>query len=184
MPGWRILLLFIFISPAWVSADTFRLVSTPGKMRMRGNIIEAACYVDPRDRSLLVEFDDLSARDISGKPEKVSAHNFSIHLLGCSLGDSQHPGNVFQRANITFSGAPDRDNPDYLSVQSETENLAIEIYDSKGQQIHLGEPSPDYVLNPEKQTDNEQYFLRRQRRNTMQCVHHATGSSASRSRWR
>ncbi|PMC21664.1 fimbrial protein, partial [Klebsiella aerogenes] len=25
---------------------------------------------------------------------------------GCSLGDSQHPGNVFQRANITFSGAP------------------------------------------------------------------------------
>ena len=50
----------------------------------------------------------ISARDISGKPEKVSAHNFSIHLLGCSLGDSQHPGNVFQRANITFSGAPDR----------------------------------------------------------------------------
>ena len=143
MPGWRILLLFIFISPAWVSADTLRLVSTPGKMRMRGNIIEAACYVDPRDRSLLVEFDDLSARDISGKPEKVSAHNFSIHLLGCSLGDSQHPGNVFQRANITFSGAPDRDNPDYLSVQSETENLAIEIY---------GEPSPDYVLNPGKNT--------------------------------
>ena len=67
-------------------------------------------------------------------------------------GDSQHPGNVFQRANITFSGAPDRDNPDYLSVQSETENLAIEIYDSKGQQIHLGEPSPDYVLNPGKNT--------------------------------
>lgn len=61
---------FIFISPAWVLADTHRLVSTPGKMRMRGNIIEAACYVDPRDRSLLVEFDDLSARDISGKPEK------------------------------------------------------------------------------------------------------------------
>lgn len=81
MPGWRILLLFIFISPAWVLADTHRLVSTPGKMRMRGNIIEAACYVDPRDRSLLVEFDDLSARDISGKPEKVSAHDFSIHLL-------------------------------------------------------------------------------------------------------
>ena len=48
MPGWRILLLFIFISPAWVLADTHRLVSTPGKMRMRGNIIEAACYVDPR----------------------------------------------------------------------------------------------------------------------------------------
>ena len=152
MPGWRILLLFIFISPAWVSADTFRLVSTPGKMRMRGNIIEAACYVDPRDRSLLVEFDDLTTRDIYGKTEKLSAHNFSIHLLGCSLGDSQHPGNVFQRANITFSGAPDRDNPDYLSVQSETENLAIEIYDSKGQQIHLGEPSPDYVLNPGKNT--------------------------------
>ncbi|WP_247752981.1 fimbrial protein [Citrobacter freundii] len=94
MPGWRILLLFIFISPAWVLADTHRLVSTPGKMRMRGNIIEAACYVDPRDRSLLVEFDDLSARDISGKPEKVSAHDFSIHLLGCSLGDSQHPGSA------------------------------------------------------------------------------------------
>ena len=140
IPGWRILLLFIFISPAWVLADTDRLVSTPGKMRMHGNIIEAACYVDPRDRSLLVEFDDLSARDISGKPEKVSAHDSSIHLLGCSFGDSQHPGNLFQRANITFSGAPDSDDPDYLSVQSETENLAIEIYDSNGQQIHLGEP--------------------------------------------
>lgn len=92
MPGWRILLLFVFISPAWVMAGANRLNSTPGKMRMRGNIIEAACYVDPRDRSLLVEFDDLSARDISGRPEKVSAHDFSIHLLGCSLGDSQHSG--------------------------------------------------------------------------------------------
>ncbi|WP_232481281.1 fimbrial protein [Citrobacter freundii] len=66
---------------------------------------------------------------------------------------------LFQRANITFSGAPDSDNPDYLSVQSETENLAIEIYDGKGQQIHLGEPSPDYALNPGKNTLNFTAYL-------------------------
>lgn len=159
MPGWRTLLLFIFISPAWVMAGTAPVASTPGKMRMRGHIIEAACYVDPRDRSLLVEFNDISARDISGRPEKVSAHGFSIHLLGCSLGDSRHSENVFQRANITFSGVPDRDNPDYLSVQSTTEDLAIEIFDSTGQQIHLGEPSPDYVLNPGKNTLNFTAYL-------------------------
>jgi type 1 fimbria pilin len=106
MPGWRILLLFIFISPAWVLADTHRLVSTPGKMRMRGNIIEAACYVDPRDRSLLVEFDDLSARDISGKPEKVSAHDFSIHLLGCSLGILNIPGVCFNAPILPFPAHP------------------------------------------------------------------------------
>ncbi|MDM7199844.1 type 1 fimbrial protein, partial [Citrobacter freundii] len=51
------------------------------------------------------------------------------------------------------------DNPDYLSVQSETENLAIEIYDGKGQQIHLGEPSPDYALNPGKNTLNFTAYL-------------------------
>lgn len=73
--------------------------------------------------------------------------------------DSQHPGNLFQRANITFSGAADNDNPDYLSVQSETENLAIEIYDGKGQQIHLGKPSPDYLLNPGKNTLNFTAYL-------------------------
>jgi type 1 fimbria pilin len=159
MPEWRTLLLFIFISPAWVMAGTAPVASTPGKMRMRGHIIEAACYVDPRDRSLLVEFNDISARDISGRPEKVSAHGFSIHLLGCSLGDSRHSENVFQRANITFSGMPDRDNPDYLSVQSTTEDLAIEIFDSTGQQIQLGEPSPDYVLNPGKNTLNFTAYL-------------------------
>ncbi|WP_227522161.1 fimbrial protein [Klebsiella aerogenes] len=58
----------------------------------------------------------------------------------------------FNAPILLFPAPPDRDNPDYLSVQSETENLAIEIYDSKGQQIHLGEPSPDYVLNPGKNT--------------------------------
>lgn len=88
IPGWRTLLLFIFISSAWVLADIHRPVSTPGKMRMWGNIIEAAYYVDPRNQSLLIKSDDLSTRDISGKPKKVSAYGFNIHLLGCSLGDS------------------------------------------------------------------------------------------------
>lgn len=76
-----------FDSPAinMTLASTSKLAKTPGKMHLQGKIIEAACYVDHDDQQLLVEFHNISARDISNAPENISAHDFSIHLLGCSL---------------------------------------------------------------------------------------------------
>lgn len=152
MPVWRSLLLLFLLASGWAIAGSENVVSTPGKMYLQGKIIEAACYVDPRDQYLLVEFNDLSAREISGTSEKVSAHDFSIHLLGCALGDSQHPGSVFHNATITFSGVPEHGNNNFLSVQPADENLAIEIFDRYGNPIKLGTPSPDYLLNPGKNT--------------------------------
>lgn len=151
MNAWRALLLLIIIaSPFCAQASADKSNSTPGKVHMRGEIVEAACYVDPDDQSILVEFNDISAREISDSRDKVTAHNFSIHLLGCSLGDSANPNKVFHSASITFSGKADHNNKNFLSVQSKNdqeEDLAIEIFDRNGRLIELGKPSPDYVLN-------------------------------------
>jgi type 1 fimbria pilin len=95
-----------------------------GKMHLQGKIIEAACYVD-HDQQLLVEFHNISARDISNAPENISAHDFSIHLLGCSLGDSQHPGSIFHSASITFLPSQSNDKDD-LSVKSDSGDLSIQ----------------------------------------------------------
>ncbi len=124
---------------------------TPGVVDMRGKIVDAACYVDPDDQSILVEFNDISAREISTRGDKFSAHNFTIHLLGCSLGDSTHPGKIFHRASITFAGTSADGDKIFLSVQdknNQEEGLAIEIFDLHGNRIELGKSSPDYELNP------------------------------------
>ncbi|EPI4981832.1 TPA: fimbrial protein [Raoultella planticola] len=152
MPGWRTLLLLILLPSTWTLASTSKLAKTPGKMHLQGEIIEAACYVDHDDQELLVEFHNISARDISNAPENISAHDFSIHLLGCSLGDSQHPGSIFHSASITFYNASQSNDKDDLSVKSDSGDLSITIFDKYGNPIHMGIPSPDYVLNPGKNT--------------------------------
>ena len=148
---WRVLPL-LFLAPLFsLKASADKSVMTPGRVHISGELIEAACYVDPDDQSILVEFNDISAREISASQDKVSAHNFSIHLLGCSLGDSANPDKVFHSASITFSGSVARNNKNLLSVQAknnQVEDLAIEIFDSHGNLIELDKPSPDYVLNP------------------------------------
>ncbi|WP_434637233.1 fimbrial protein [Klebsiella sp. I138] len=152
MPGWRTLLLIMLLPSAWTLANTGQVAKTPGKMHLQGKIIEAACYVDPDDQNLLVEFNHISARDINSTPENISAHDFSIHLLGCSLGDSQHPGSIFHSASITFYNKSDNINTEYLSVQSGAGDLSISIFDKYGSPIQMGTPSPDYLLNPGKNT--------------------------------
>ncbi|WP_370462530.1 fimbrial protein [Raoultella sp. RIT712] len=152
MPGWRMLLLFIFLPSTWTLANTGNNAKTPGKMHLQGTIIEAACYVDHDDQDLTVEFNSISARDISGSPRNISAHDFSIHLLGCSLGDSQHPGSIFHSASITFYSVSDRQRKDHLSVKTDAGDLSITIFDKYGNPIQLGVPSPDYALNPGKNT--------------------------------
>lgn len=148
---WRFLLLLFWLPLYSLNASSDKSFAMPGRVHISGNLIEAACYVDPDDQSILVEFNDISARDISSSRDKVSAHNFSIHLLGCSLGDSADPDKVFHSASITFSGSAARNNKNFLSVQArnnQEEDLAIEIFDRNGNPIELGKPSPDYVLNP------------------------------------
>ncbi|WP_297196494.1 fimbrial protein [uncultured Pluralibacter sp.] len=156
MLEWRaLLLILVFIPLLTAVASTDKISNTPGNVYLRGEIVEAACYVDPHDQSMLVEFNDISARDVSADTGKVSAHNFSIHLLGCSLGDAEHPDDIFHSASITFSGAAAPLGDEFLSVQSsdnKLENLAIEIFDRQGNIIELGKPSPDYILNPGRNT--------------------------------
>lgn len=147
---WRVLLLLFFAPLFSFKASAEKSVTTPGKVHMSGELIEAACYVDPDDQSILVEFNDISAREITRSRDKVSAHNFSIHLLGCSLGDSANPDKVFHSASITFSGNVACNNKNLLSVQAkdnQEEDLAIEIFDRNGNLLELDKPSPDYILN-------------------------------------
>ncbi|AIQ99673.1 fimbrial protein [Pluralibacter gergoviae] len=147
---WRVLLLLFFAPLFSFKASADKSVTTPGKVHMSGELIEAACYVDPDDQSILVEFNDISAREITQSRDKVSVHNFSIHLLGCSLGDSANPDKVFHSTSITFSGNVASNNKKLLSVQAkdnQEEDLAIEIFDRNGNLLELGKPSPDYVLN-------------------------------------
>lgn len=154
---WRTVLLSLLVASS-ISAEAVshsRIASTPGNVRLSGEIVESACYVAPGDQSLLVEFNDISARDVSNHTGQVSVHPFSIHLLGCSLGDSAHHDAIFHRATILFYDAAKHEDSTLLSVHSQDnreEDLAIEIFDRNGKPIELGEPSPDYVLNAGKNT--------------------------------
>ncbi|WP_431810075.1 fimbrial protein [Jejubacter sp. L23] len=141
----RFLLSGLMLLTASVAAG--ELVNTHGNVKMQGEIVEAACYVDPRDRDLLVEFGDMSAREISDIPEGLTSHNFSIHLRGCSLASPNKPGSVYHSASITFTGNTDRHNKNLFVAYSPSDSFGIELFDYKGRNITPGVPSPDYELS-------------------------------------
>lgn len=129
------------------SAMANESVNTHGNVKMQGEIVEAACYVDPHDRDLLVEFGDMSAREISEVPDGLTSHNFSIHLRGCSLASTRKTGSVYHSASITFTGNTDRHNKNLFVAYSPTDTFGIELFDYKGRSIIPGVPSPDYELS-------------------------------------
>lgn len=122
------------------------LASTLGQVNMSGEIIEAACYVDPKDSDKYVEFGDISARDITTAGDDAHERAFSIQLKGCSLNSTLHPEDNYHNVEITFSGDPVDNNPELIKASGSAKHIGIQLYDRDGNKLIPGKPSQQFPL--------------------------------------
>ncbi|EOZ9390979.1 fimbrial protein [Enterobacter cancerogenus] len=112
---------------------------------MTGEIIEAACYVDPNDSDKFIEFGDISARAFNKGSESLEKV-FSIHLDGCQLVSIIHPEKDYHDVNFTFTGEMTDGEPEIIKTHGTAKHIGIRLYDRQGNAIALGRPTPHYSL--------------------------------------
>ncbi|CAM7458930.1 MULTISPECIES: fimbrial protein [Citrobacter] len=120
---------------------------TPGKLAMSGELIEAACSLDPSSRDVEVEFGEVSASQINRNDEGNITRPFLVRLTGCSIVKRGNDGSLYPYASVTFIGSAAASDPTTLLVNGKADGFGIRLRDSQGAILTLGEPSPGYELS-------------------------------------
>ncbi|CBG90210.1 fimbrial protein [Citrobacter rodentium] len=128
---------------------------TPGKLAMSGEIIEAACSLDPTSRDVQVEFGDVSASQINRNDEGNLSRPFWVRLTGCSIVKRGLDGSLYPYASVTFIGSAAAADPTTLLIRGKADGFGIRFRDSHGEILTLGQPSRGYELSD---TDNALKF--------------------------
>jgi len=135
-----------FYSVACSSQSAEVIYSTPGEVMMSGEIIDAACVVDDRDREKWIEFDLLTARDIRSQTGNGITRSFHIHLRGCSLESQIYPGVFYRRASVNFSSDLASSDNQLIGITGDAKGFGIRLSDADGNTVKLGEPTSDFHL--------------------------------------
>ncbi|MCL6722975.1 type 1 fimbrial protein [Klebsiella sp. T2.Ur] len=120
--------------------------STLGEVNVTGEIVEAACYVDPDDSNKFIEFGDISARAFNSKGNESLEKVFSIHLDGCQLVSIIHPDEDYHDVDFTFSGEMTDGDPGVIKTHGTAKHIGIRLYDRQGNALTLGRPTRHYSL--------------------------------------
>ncbi|WP_058910661.1 fimbrial protein [Entomohabitans teleogrylli] len=120
---------------------------TPGELAISGEIIAAACDIDPNSREMWVAFDDVTARDIHMNAENKLIKPIKVHLTGCSPYDSGDKEGRYPYATITFTGNAAANDPTVLMPDGEGKGFGIRLHNQHGSVLTFGQPSPGYELS-------------------------------------
>ncbi|WP_239663476.1 fimbrial protein [Citrobacter koseri] len=124
------------LSSCYVLASTI----TPGELAISGELIEAACSIDPAYRNILVEFGDIPASAIDGE----TSHPFSIRLIGCPITEYPENHSQYSFATITFIG---RAISTTLLTSGSADGFGIRLRDRYGDILTFGKPASGYELS-------------------------------------
>lgn len=146
--------LTLFISVLLLSGQALSSDLTPGQLAVSGELVVAACDIDPKSRELWVDFGNISARDINLNQKMKLTQPFQIHLIGCQSFGSENPASSVAFATITFNGNASNQNPTVLIPSGDAEGFGIQIYDRNGETLTFGEASSGYLFSDENNTLN------------------------------
>lgn len=144
--------LALSISVSLFSGHALGANFTPGELDISGELVTAACDIDPQSRELWVEFGNVSARDINLNQETKLIRPFMIHLVGCQSFGSQHQSTSVAFATITFDGNVSINDSTILMPSGDSDGFGIQIYDQRGERLTFGEPSSGYLFSDENNT--------------------------------
>ena len=77
-------LMALFVSVLLFSGHASSTNFTPGQLALSGELVAAACDIDPSSRELWVDFGNISARDINMDQEGKLVRPFLVRLVGCA----------------------------------------------------------------------------------------------------
>lgn len=108
-------------------------------IRLSGTVVALGCTVDPGDVDKPVNLGDWSTRGLKKTGATTSPVAFSIHLAGCTASG----------VTTAFTGTKDKINPELLALKSDDDaaGVAVQIMDSTGQRIPMGENAPRGVVD-------------------------------------
>lgn len=145
----NVLLLLVYSWALPGSFHAFASTVTPGKLAMSGELIEAACSIDPESREIDVEFGAVSASLINASKEGSVTRPLYIRLTGCSVVKRGSGGTLYPYATVTFMGNTFRSDPTALSVNGDADGFGIRLRDRNGEILTIGRPSSGYELSDE-----------------------------------
>ncbi|MDQ1224959.1 MULTISPECIES: fimbrial protein [Pantoea] len=122
-----------------------------GVVGMQGSILDAPCAIEVNDRDQLIDIPALTTGEIIHDGAGFT-RNFSIHLINCSLSNTNTPGGDKTHFVVTFDGIPDGK---LFGVNGAT-GIGIEIQDKVGNIAVPGQPMPAGQLAKGRQTLNYQ----------------------------
>ena len=145
-------LMALFVSVLLFSGHALSTNFTPGQLALSGELVAAACDIDPSSRELWVDFGNISARDINMDQEGKLVRPFLVRLVGCASYGSENQSTPGAYATITFTGNASSQDPTVLIPDGEGKGFGIQIRDRRGEVLTFGEPSSGYLLSDENNT--------------------------------
>ncbi|KNC95728.1 fimbrial protein [Trabulsiella odontotermitis] len=145
----KALLLPVFSCALLSSLHASASTVTPGKLSMSGELIEAACAIDPASRDIEVEFGDVSASLINQNEEGNVTRPFLVRLTGCTVVKSGNGGSHFPYATVTFIGNATDSDPTTLLISGAADGFGIRLRDRNSEILTIGKPSMGYELSDE-----------------------------------
>lgn len=145
-------LMALLVSGLLFSGHASSTNFTPGQLALSGELVAAACDIDPSSRELWVDFGNISARDINMDQEGKLVRPFLVRLVGCASYGSENQSTPGAYATITFTGNASSQDPTVLIPDGEGKGFGIQIRDRRGEVLTFGEPSSGYLLSDENNT--------------------------------
>ncbi|WP_337013252.1 fimbrial protein [Pantoea sp. AS142] len=110
-------------------------------IRLSGTVVALGCTVDPNDVDKPVQLGAWATKQLKKKGETSSPVSFSIRLTGCTASG----------VTTAFTGQKDKFNPELLALNCDSDDyatgVAVQIMDSSGQRIPMGNDSPMRVID-------------------------------------
>ena len=135
-----------------------------GTVNFSGSVVTSACAISANSANIDVDLGQVRTATLTAAGSEAStAKAFSITLEDCEIADTSAstPQNPISATTVavTFTGTPDSGDTDSLATgangsSSSAQNVAIRLYDEKGNVVKLGEPAAAVQLRKGSNTLN------------------------------
>lgn len=152
-------------------ADTIQ-ISTPGRMKVSGEIIESTCAIDNEKNYQPAESVLDKKELITNNKNILSAQALHIHLIDCSLRSKVSPAIYYHNAEITFVSEGVSNHNKVGNTDNKA--LGISLEPKYGTLVEFGKSSPDYQFIDEDNNINLQLLLVSKENRSQESLFHAT----------
>lgn len=157
-------LLALAIATLLPAGSALAADASGGTVNFNGSVVTSACAINAGSANINVDMGEVRAATLAAAgSESNTAKAFTITLEDCDIADTsastENNPIAATTVAVTFTGTPDSADANSLAVgsngsSSSAQNVAIRLYDEKGNVVRLGEPAAAVALRTGSNTLN------------------------------